>query len=176
VSDPQNSPQPSDPERSAPVGDDVERVDPVESIEGDEPARRVERIELDEPVETDVTDDVVTVRRAPRYGRFITLGALVGAVVALILTFAFSGQPADAELALGFDKGQVFGFLLLLCATIGAAIGADRGAPHRPGVGSPCEVGARGARVDPPRRRVTAPVARGSGRLSTAPARGRRLS
>ena len=124
MSDPQNSPQPSDPERSAPVGDDVERVDPVESIEGDEPARRVERIELDEPVETDVTDDVVTVRRAPRYGRFITLGALVGAVVALILTFAFSGQPADAELALGFDKGQVFGFLLLLCATIGAAIGA----------------------------------------------------
>ena len=123
MSDPRNSPQPSDPKRSAPVGDDVERVDPVESID-DGSARRVERIEVDEPVETDVTDDVVTVRRAPRYGRFITLGALVGAVVALILTFAFSGQPADAELALGFDKGQVFGFLLLLCATIGAAIGA----------------------------------------------------
>ena len=97
---------------------------PSSRSQGDGPARRVERIELDEPVETDVTDDVVTVRRAPRYGRFITLGALVGAVVALILTFAFSGQPADAELALGFDKGQVFGFLLLLCATIGAAIGA----------------------------------------------------
>ena len=77
-----------------------------------------------EPLETDVTDDVVTVRRAPRYGRFITLGALVGAVVALILTFAFSGEPAQPELEPGFDKGQVFGFLLLLCGTIGAALGA----------------------------------------------------
>ena len=76
-------------------------------------------------------------RRAPRYGRFITLGALVGAVVALILTFSFSGQPAYPELELGFDKGQVFGFLLLLCATIGAALGAvvalliDRGSARR---------------------------------------------
>ena len=77
-----------------------------------------------EPLETEVTDDVVTVRRAPRYGRFIVLGALVGAVVALILTFAFSGQPADPALQPGFDKGQVFGFLLLLCGTIGATLGA----------------------------------------------------
>jgi uncharacterized membrane protein YdjX (TVP38/TMEM64 family) len=75
-------------------------------------------------LEIDITSDSVTVRRAPRYGRFITLGALVGAVVALILTFAFSGQPATPELELGFDKGQVFGFLLLLCGVIGAALGA----------------------------------------------------
>ena len=140
VSDPQSTPQPHDPERSAAVGDDVERVDPVEGVAGDagdESGRRVERIEIDEPVETDVSDDVVTVRRAPRYGRFITLGALVGAVVALVLTFAFSGQPVDPGLELGFDRGQVFGFLLLLCATIGAAIGAvialliDRGSAKR---------------------------------------------
>ena len=137
MSDPQSTPQPHDPERSAAVGDDVERVAPVEGVAGDESGRRVERIEIDEPVETDVSDDVVTVRRAPRYGRFITLGALVGAVVALILTFAFSGQPADPELELGFDRGQVFGFLLLLCATIGAALGAvvalliDRGSAKR---------------------------------------------
>ena len=77
-----------------------------------------------EPLETEVTDDVVTVRRAPRYGRFILLGVLVGAVVALILTFAFSGQPADPALQPEFDKGQIFGFLLLLCGTIGAALGA----------------------------------------------------
>ena len=139
MSDPQSTPQPHDPERSAAVGDDVERVDPVEGVDGDgdESGRRVERIEIDEPVETDVSDDVVTVRRAPRYGRFITLGALVGAVVALLLTFAFSGQPAQPELELGFDRGQVFGFLLLLCATIGAALGAvaalliDRGSAKR---------------------------------------------
>ena len=139
MSDPQSTPQPHDPERSAAVGDDVERVDPVEGVDGDgdESGRRVERIEIDEPVETDVSDDVVTVRRAPRYGRFITLGALVGALVALVLTFAFSGQPAHPELELGFDRGQVFGFLLLLCATIGAALGAvvalliDRGSAKR---------------------------------------------
>ena len=137
VSDPQSTPHPHDPERSAAVGDDVERVDPVEGVAGDESGRRVERIEIDEPVETDVSDDVVTVRRAPRYGRFITLGALVGALVALLLTFAISGQPAQPELELGFDRGPVFGFLLLLCATIGAALGAvaalliDRGSAKR---------------------------------------------
>jgi len=78
----------------------------------------------DAPLEFDVTSDTVTVRRAPRYGRFITLGAALGAVVALILTFAFTGQPADPALGLEFDKGQVFGFLLLVCATLGAALGA----------------------------------------------------
>jgi Na+/H+-translocating membrane pyrophosphatase len=76
-----------------------------------------------EPLETDQTTDTVTVRRAPRYGRFITLGAIVGAIVALILTFAFSGEPVEGEL-IEFDKGQVFGFLLLICATIGVALGA----------------------------------------------------
>jgi len=78
----------------------------------------------DAETEISVTRDRAVVRRAPRYGRFITLGALVGAVVALILTFAFSGQPEQPEVALGFDRGQVFGFLLLLCATVGAALGA----------------------------------------------------
>jgi uncharacterized membrane protein YdjX (TVP38/TMEM64 family) len=77
-----------------------------------------------EPLETDVTSDTVTLRRAPRYGRFITLGVVVGAVVALILTFAFSGQPTIEGELLEFDRGQVFGFLLLICATVGAALGA----------------------------------------------------
>jgi uncharacterized membrane protein len=97
VSDTQNSPETPDPH-------------PVVRVGG--------------PLEIDVTSDTVTVRRAPRYGRFIALGALLGAVVALILTFAFSGQPAEPELQIGFDRGQVFGFLLLICATVGAALGA----------------------------------------------------
>jgi hypothetical protein len=116
VTDPQNLPQPYDPERDPDTG---------AAPEADaEASRRVERIEIDDPIETDVTDDVVTVRRAPRYGRFITLGALLGAVVALVLTFAFSGQPVEGTLSPGFDKGQVFGFLLLVCAAIGATLGA----------------------------------------------------
>lgn len=77
-----------------------------------------------EPLETEQTSGTVTVRRAPRYGRFITLGAIVGAVVALILTFAFSGEPAIPGELIEFDKGQVFGFLLLICATVGVALGA----------------------------------------------------
>lgn len=116
MSDPQNLPQPYEPERDPETGAAPE-ADAA-------PARRVEHMEIDEPTETEVTDDVVTVRRAPRYGRFITLGALLGAVVALILTFAFSGQPVDGVASPGFDKGQVFGFLLLGCAAIGAMLGA----------------------------------------------------
>jgi hypothetical protein len=100
VSDPQNLPRPSE-------------SDGVEPFLGERP----------DQVETDVTSDTVTVRRAPRYGRFILLGVILGAVVALILTFTFTGQPVEGELV-QFDKGQVFGFLLLVCGVIGAAIGA----------------------------------------------------
>lgn len=101
MSDIQNSPETPEPHRAAGMGG--------------VPA---------EPLETDTSSDTVTVRRAPRYGRFITLGALVGAVVALILTFAFSGEPTIEGELIEFDRGQVFGFLLLLCATVGAALGA----------------------------------------------------
>ena len=101
MSDTQNSPETPEPDATAGVGGA-----PVE------------------PLETDVTSDTVTVRRVPRYGRFITLGVVVGAVVALILTFAFSGQPTIEGELLEFDRGQVFGFLLLICATVGAALGA----------------------------------------------------
>ena len=90
-----------------------------------------------DPVATETSSDTVMVRRAPRYGRFILLGAVVGAVVALILTFSFSGQPSSPNSRSGSTAGQVFGFLLLLCGTIGAALGAvvalilDRVFAHR---------------------------------------------
>ncbi|KQX08576.1 hypothetical protein ASC59_11700 [Leifsonia sp. Root1293] len=57
------------------------------------------------------------VRRSPRYLRFLLAGAIVGILVALILTVTF---PANPE----FSIGQVFGFLLLLCGVIGLALGA----------------------------------------------------
>ncbi|MET0724950.1 MAG: hypothetical protein ABWY36_01275 [Leifsonia sp.] len=72
-------------------------------------------IPRDEIVETEQVDAVV--RRSPRYLRFMAVGAAAGILVALILTVAF---PANAE----FSSGQVFGFLLLLCGTVGLTIGA----------------------------------------------------
>jgi xanthine/uracil permease len=66
---------------------------------------------------TDVTRDQASVRRAPRYARFLGFGVILGVIVAAILTFAF---PENNE----FDRGQVFGFLLLVCGTAGFALGA----------------------------------------------------
>jgi purine-cytosine permease-like protein len=58
----------------------------------------------------------VTVRRSPRYQRFFFVGVSLGIVVAIILTFAF---PADPQ----FSSTQVFGFLAIFTASIGAVLG-----------------------------------------------------
>ena len=55
-----------------------------------------------------VTETQVRVRRSPKFLRFMIVGAVVGAVVALILTLSF---PPNQE----FSPIQVFGFLLLIC-------------------------------------------------------------
>jgi hypothetical protein len=123
VTDAPNRPEPTDPEPSTP-GEPTRPAAPEASVdrvvapEADHP--RVERMEVEpepgEHLETDVTSDAVTVRRAPRYPAFILAGVALGVVVALVLTFAF---PENAE----FDRGQVFGFLLLWAGAIGAAVG-----------------------------------------------------
>jgi len=58
-----------------------------------------------------------TVRRSPRYFNFMIVGAVLGAVTALILTVGF---PQTAE----FGLIQVFGFLLLVGVVVGLALGA----------------------------------------------------
>lgn len=131
MTDAPNRPEPTDPE-SAPQGEPTSpaapeasagqaqdgAVDRVEAADAAHP--KVERMDLDpepgEHLETEVTSDAVTVRRAPRYPAFILAGVALGVLVALALTFAF---PENAE----FDRGQVFGFLLLWTGAIGAAIG-----------------------------------------------------
>ena len=57
------------------------------------------------------------VHRAPRYVNFMLLGAIVGVVCALVLTFAFPENPV-------YDRGQVFGFLVLACIALGVALGS----------------------------------------------------
>jgi hypothetical protein len=59
----------------------------------------------------------VVVRRSPRYFRFMLLGALVGVVVTLVLTFSFPEQPQ-------YSRMQVFGFVGVIAAAIGIALGA----------------------------------------------------
>ncbi|MCC2032932.1 potassium transporter Trk [Microbacterium allomyrinae] len=67
--------------------------------------------------------ETVRVRRAPKISVFLLFGAVLGVLVALILTFAFNGS-ADVSPNTGvvYSQGQVFGFLTLVCVPIGLAI------------------------------------------------------
>ena len=67
----------------------------------------------DEPA---VTSEDVSVRRAPRYSRFIIIGAGLGAIVTFILTALY---PADPDV--GF--GALFGYFALFGIPTGIALG-----------------------------------------------------
>ena len=69
-----------------------------------------------EPAESTVETEV-TVRRIPRYPRFLIIGAGLGAVATFILTASF---PSDSQV--GF--GALFGYFLLFGVPAGAVIGA----------------------------------------------------
>ena len=68
------------------------------------------------PTETTVETEV-TVRRIPRYSRFLIIGAGVGAIATFILTASFPSDPS-----IGF--GALFGYFLLFGVPAGALIGA----------------------------------------------------
>ena len=74
----------------------------------------------------------VSIRRAPRYARFLLAGAALGVIAALVATSVF---PVDKNV--GF--GAMFGYLLLYGVPIGLALGAatavllDRRATRRAG-------------------------------------------
>lgn len=68
--------------------------------------------------------ETVRVRRAPKFSVFLLLGAAVGIIVALILTFAFQGtDDTSPHTGLIYSDGQIFGFLALICITVGVALG-----------------------------------------------------
>jgi hypothetical protein len=122
VTDAPNRPEPTEPVDPATTAEPAGAVEPAASVDPGPPHPKVEHLGIDpdapgEHLETEVTSDAVTMRRAPRYGRFLTLGGALGAVVALALTMAFPENP-------DYDKGQVFGFLLLACGAVGVALGA----------------------------------------------------
>lgn len=92
----------------------------------------------------DETSEVL-IRRSPRYLRFMGAGAILGIVVALILTFAF---PDSRD----FTQAQVFGFLALFAIVIFGTVGAlvalafDRVASRRARIAVAGRVEARGDR------------------------------
>jgi hypothetical protein len=67
--------------------------------------------------ESDRTADEVSIRRAPRIGRFVFLGAALGALGALVCTSVFPVDPA-----VGFSA--MFGYLVLYGIPAGALVGA----------------------------------------------------
>ncbi|WP_438354589.1 potassium transporter Trk [Microbacterium sp. CJ88] len=73
-----------------------------------------------------VDDQVVTVRvrRAPKFAVFLVLGAALGLLVALILTFAFHGtDDKSPNTGLVYTSMQVFGFVALVCIAAGVLLG-----------------------------------------------------
>ena len=72
---------------------------------------------------TDEHVETLRVRRAPKYGVFLVLGAAVGVLVAMILTFAFRGTDEPSAAGVEYTQMQVFGFLALVCVVVGLTIG-----------------------------------------------------
>ncbi|MDQ1130132.1 potassium transporter Trk [Microbacterium sp. SORGH_AS_0888] len=68
--------------------------------------------------------ETVRVRRVPRFGLFLVLGALLGVAVAGILTLAFHGTDQPSEIGVQYSAMQVFGFLALAGVAVGLGFGA----------------------------------------------------
>lgn len=71
--------------------------------------------EPDTEIATVYSSGKVSVRRSPRYWRFLIIGVFVGIIAALVLTFAFPANP-------DYSLTQVFGFLLLVCGVVFGAL------------------------------------------------------
>jgi MFS family permease len=72
-----------------------------------------------------VSNEIVEghVRRAPKIGVFLTVGAALGVLVALILTFATGEERASELTQVTYSSMQVFGFLALIGIAVGLAVG-----------------------------------------------------
>lgn len=106
------------------AGDDPRReaADPApEQAEGPETLEEIvadaQQHEVRVPIAHD-TEQEVTLQRSVRYGRVLVGTAVLGAVVAALACLLFP-IPEDAE----YTMGQVVGFMALIGAAIGLAVG-----------------------------------------------------
>lgn len=73
---------------------------------------------MTEPTETArVSTEDVRLRRTPKYGTFMALGAGIGVLIGVVLA---ASQPAIGD----YSIGQIIGLLALLLGAVGLGIGA----------------------------------------------------
>jgi hypothetical protein len=93
----------------------------------DEPQAPASGFDTDELEPNAVVEEhieTVRVRRSPKYSVFLAGGAALGVLVAMILTFTFNGTGGTSpNTGLVYSPSQVFGFLLLICITLGVVVG-----------------------------------------------------
>ena len=75
--------------------------------------------EATDEVEIESVVDPATVRRAPRYRAFFTVGILLGTVLGLGLGGAWLQSPVSEPV---FKPGVYFTVILVTCAALGAAV------------------------------------------------------
>lgn len=68
--------------------------------------------------------ETAQLRRSPRYGRLMVAGAVLGLLVAVVLTLAFDGTRLKSEnTGVVYSLPQVLGFVALICIPVGIALG-----------------------------------------------------
>jgi hypothetical protein len=70
-------------------------------------------------VEIETVVDPATVRRAPRYGAFFTVGVVLGTVLGLGIGGAWLQSPVSEPV---FKPGVYFTVIVVTCAALGAAV------------------------------------------------------
>ena len=105
----------------------------------DEPDAAASALSHDIAEQQSVVEDhieTVRVRRAPKYSVFLAVGAVLGILVAMILTFAYNGTGGiSPNTGLVYSQTQVFGFLALICITVGVVARRRHRADPRSGAG-----------------------------------------
>lgn len=67
--------------------------------------------------------ETARLRRVPRYGVFLILGAVLGVVAALVLTTTYYDPETESVTGLHYSFSQIFGFLCMFGIPLGLVVG-----------------------------------------------------